>query len=592
MKPPKDYFTTKMRDKGLRYSIYEGVFATLMTSVTTASFISAFALVLGANDLEIGLISSLPLVLWTLAQIPAARIVETTGKRRRIAYICALFSRTLWLPLMLIPIFMFTNSITLLIVLLAISSFFGAIIGPAWASWMGDMVPVERRGAYFGKRNTILSIFTLMATIFAGLLLDFFPKNDTTGFMILFFVGGVTGIGSAIVLKMTPEPPFKRVERKESFREELSKVLSNKRLKIFLIIFFLWNFAVSIASPFFVVRLVRDIGADYIWVSIEIIIATFFSILTFKYWGTFADRFGNKVIIGITAFGASFVPFLYIMVKQPWHIIPVEVVSGIAWAGFNLAIFNYLLELSPEERRPIFSALFWVVMGISGIAGPIIGGLLAETYAHSYFLIFTGLEVTFFVSWALRITAAFLFLYALKEVETRVKVETGYVLGEMIKIRAGDKLHNFHFTRRSGVKPIVMSGYGVKKSMKHMSNSLEDIKKAGIKVSDTKPGTTSKFFKALDETQKTTVEVANSIPKNIRIEEDSELHGDALKIKEEVKKTKDELKQHVQKIRAREEPMKEKDVKKLTEEMYKINKRVGKLRYDMRKFHYHYKKRR
>ena len=60
----------------------------------------------------------------------------------------------------------------LLIVFYCLQIGVGAIAGPAWFSWMGDLVPKEKRGKYFGKRNRILQAVTIITMLTAGFLLD------------------------------------------------------------------------------------------------------------------------------------------------------------------------------------------------------------------------------------------------------------------------------------------------------------------------------------------------------------------------------------------------------------------------------------
>ncbi len=39
--------------------------------------------------------------------------------------------------------------------------------------------------------------------------------------------------------------------------------------------------------------------------------------------------------------------------------------SGIAWAGYNMAIFNLVLAIAPRERRELYVATYAVVFGVT-----------------------------------------------------------------------------------------------------------------------------------------------------------------------------------------------------------------------------------
>lgn len=123
---------------GMKYSTYDGMFASSMDAFTSA-FVSAFALALGAGNLVIGLLSAVPQMLWTANQLTAAWTVEKTGQRKRIVIFTATISRLIWLPIAFLP-FLFPD-LNMLILLVSLSTMIGAFTGPAWASLMADIVP-------------------------------------------------------------------------------------------------------------------------------------------------------------------------------------------------------------------------------------------------------------------------------------------------------------------------------------------------------------------------------------------------------------------------------------------------------------------
>src|SRR5208337_4488236 len=81
-------------------------------------------------------------------------------------------------------------------------------------------------------------------------------------------------------------------------------------------------------------------------------------------------------------------PLLWVLARAPWHVYLINTASGILWAGYNLASFNMLLELSPFEEREAGVALYQSVVSASAVLGPLVGGLLiAEAGYHAAFLV-------------------------------------------------------------------------------------------------------------------------------------------------------------------------------------------------------------
>ena len=112
--------------KNLRLSLLEGAFAHIYANLTGGIFLPSFALLLGANSFEIGLLAAIPF-LATPTQLLGSLLVEKSKSRKTPAVRFAFFSRILWLPLiMLIYFFVSESSQTLLqifiIILLSLPS--------------------------------------------------------------------------------------------------------------------------------------------------------------------------------------------------------------------------------------------------------------------------------------------------------------------------------------------------------------------------------------------------------------------------------------------------------------------------------------
>jgi MFS family permease len=236
-----------------------------------------------------------------------------------------------------------------------------------------------------------------------------------------------------------PEPAFSAGFIKI---KDIRRAFDDSKLKKFIIIFFIWHLGVNIATPFFMLRLLRDIGAAYVWVPILAIGTAVVTIFTLKVWGLFSDKYGHRVIIVISSFFASFIPLLWIFAPSPEYILLIEMFAGFAWAGFSLAHFNYLLEISPPDKRPVFSSLFWIVFGLGGIIGPLLGAAIAKSYVAQSFVGLTGLEVVFFASWILRTIAVIMFILFLEEITARrAKHGASYVFSEMMKFGLHSSRH-------------------------------------------------------------------------------------------------------------------------------------------------------
>jgi hypothetical protein len=71
--------TVKKIVGGLKYSIYDGLFAQAYGNLTGSIFLPSYALILGAQPIHIGILASLPFFA-TLAQLPGSVLVEKLQK--------------------------------------------------------------------------------------------------------------------------------------------------------------------------------------------------------------------------------------------------------------------------------------------------------------------------------------------------------------------------------------------------------------------------------------------------------------------------------------------------------------------------------
>ena len=92
-------------NSGLRWLTWEGMASTGFGSITGSGFTAAFALVLGANNLQIGMLASLPFLTMPL-QILTVGLVERLRRRKLISVAAWSGAQALWIPVALIPVFL------------------------------------------------------------------------------------------------------------------------------------------------------------------------------------------------------------------------------------------------------------------------------------------------------------------------------------------------------------------------------------------------------------------------------------------------------------------------------------------------------
>lgn len=139
-----------------------------------------------------------------------------------------------------------------------------------------------------------------------------------------------------------------------------------------------WNFGVNLPQPLFAVHFVETLkGSAGFWgvVTGSTFITT---ILGQRYWGPLSDRFGGRNVMIASGIVAAIIPTLWLGAFRPEHGVVINLISGFGWAGYNLAAFNLLLEVTPDTRRAMYVAGYNGLIGLSQFAGPFLGGVLAD----------------------------------------------------------------------------------------------------------------------------------------------------------------------------------------------------------------------
>jgi len=410
-------------------------------------YVTAYALKLGASNSEIGILSSVPAFIGALFQILAAKLTDKVKDRKRIVTIFVFLQAVMLLPLFIIPFL--TKSMLLLTVIFSLYLIFANMGGPAWNSWIGDVVEADDRARYFAKRNKIAIAVLLISVLTAGIILNYFSDTSIwTGFGILFCIAFLGRMTSWYFLSRQQEPGYTVKDQEEYSFKDFLKMMPNNNFGNFVMFRSLVAFAVMIASPFFAVYMLRDLNFSYIQYTSVVLAPMIIKVLTMTYWSKYSMRFGNKKIMFVSAFLIALIPFWWFLAGYfaPrttvfYFIILAECLSGFAWAGFELTTFNYMLETSKPEKRAKSFAYFNVVFGTAVLIGGLLGSYLVQNLNDlhiSSFVIPTILAV-FIISTIARVVVPLLYVRKMHEVRAVKDIDERKLFFDLV---VGKPLHS------------------------------------------------------------------------------------------------------------------------------------------------------
>ncbi|MFH2033791.1 MAG: MFS transporter [Candidatus Margulisiibacteriota bacterium] len=423
---------TKIRNS-IKYSFWDGIFASIQFAIVD-QFSTPIALYFGANGFGIGMLNFVRNSLVSIIQIFSANITYSLKSRKKLMTFSVFLAGMLWLPTYLLPFLFPHHRIMVFIVLFAVVSCLNMIAAPAWASLISEYVPYNKRGQFFGLRNTILGIVYCVSIIGGGLLLNFFEYHSLFwGFALLMTLASLSRLVSFGFLSQLYEPKWKvKPTHYFSFVQFLANFKNDNFTRSSVLMAFMMS-GVSIASPFFAVYMLKELRIDYLGYSILIGAAVITTYLSQFYWGRYADKYGNMTILKLNTLLASVIPFLWLVSTNFEYLFCIQVFGGFIWAGLNLCSANFVYDSAIQARRERSISYFNFLSGLGLGVGALLGGYLFRHILPLHGSVFFSL---FVLSGLVRFLAALCINLFTKEVRHVASIRVRELLFDLSGIRA------------------------------------------------------------------------------------------------------------------------------------------------------------
>jgi MFS family permease len=301
---------------------------------------------------------------------------------------------------------------------------------------MSEFVPVEIRGRYFGLRNIFVGSSGMLVGYLSALYVDYWRgiEQEMIGFQSLFLLSAILGYLTLIMIAKLPETPS------EPKKSDLKSILRSFQVPFRDKPFAKWilhrgcySFAVGFSGPFFTVYLLKQLELPLATVAIYTALGQITSIALSRFWGSLADRIGNKTVLAISCVAKSIFPALWIFatgVDTIWAILWLGFVHSIR--GFNSAqqitTLNLALWLSPEDSRAMYLACESTIVHLLAAFSPLVGGLIlgligdrcAEISLLGWQHTLCGMHLLFLISAILRGSASTILVWIKSDAKREV----------------------------------------------------------------------------------------------------------------------------------------------------------------------------
>ncbi len=402
---------TRLKRKSLKISTIEGAVASVMIGFGNA-FVGAFAVFLQSTSVQLGLLSGIPQIVGSTAQMGSNWLMEKISSRQRIVVALSYLQSLTWLPMTLL-FWLGSFGPWALIAITTLYSIAGALAGPAWNSWMGDLVPAKERGGYFGLRNRVANSAYLLSTLAAGGTLALFKGYgwEYLGFVAIFIVAFVARALSASMLTRKYDPPFHLDPKMQFSFWQFIKVAWWRNFGKFALYIASMSFAVNLSGPFFAAYMLKDLHMGYITFTLITSTTVLAKIIAMPVWGRLCDRYGSRRILTLSGPALAVIPVLWLVSTDPAWIFIVHAIAGTVWAGYEISHYTFIFDCTSPERRTTCISYLTLMSGTAAFLGGLTGGWIAE---HNT-LFWSPFVLLFLLSGLGRALAALVFMPRIKE---------------------------------------------------------------------------------------------------------------------------------------------------------------------------------
>jgi MFS family permease len=411
----------------LAYSTGDAASYSLMVGLGETYF-SAFALAIGTGQTFAGLLATLPQLAGSLLQLASPWGVKKLGSQRRwiVTFVSLQAASLLLLPIASF----FSGGMAGLMVFLAVTLYWGSGLatGPVWNTWIEEIVPPNMRTNYFACRARVGQFCTLLGFIAGGVALQVGKANAwvLAAFCGIFFLASACRFVSAWCLSRQRDSRKgslveRRVRIGHFFQKKHAKTAGEVggRLVLYLLAV---QMVVQISGPYFTPYMLKDLLGDdplkYLNYVVLIGICFLGKVLAMPAWGRYAMAVGPKRLLlaggiaivpisGLWIFSGYFnvwqttLPINLYFARFDWVITGellflfcIQLLSGIAWAAYELAMALMFFEAIPRQSRTSVLAIYNFGNALALVVGSLIGAAIMTALheSHGAYLTLFGLS--------------------------------------------------------------------------------------------------------------------------------------------------------------------------------------------------------
>lgn len=369
------------RRRSIRAAIASAVFHTIGATCLMTTAMQLYCLNLGASDLYLGLVAS---SIWAGAPflLLGITLMRKFGKRRILVFWSGLLPAVCLAIVAILPLFEKFNILSTqwilycLLAALLLRSITDSIGAAGWFPILHDNVPSRITGKFFGTFRVYWQISVLAGTLVIAWFLGNAPS--WWKFCIVFAIGEICFIFKIFSLRQLREKPIQNQEpNPPSSWQVLKRAITTPGIGYFMGYVMLYNFAMFMCLPF-QIKYLKQLGYSEGFIMAANAMVSMGAIVSLRFWGRLADRFGNRSVFNVSHIGTALVLAGWVIVdKNLFSSIYVFALYG-AWSVFQsangIAQTRYMFHAVSEKDQANI-VIINACLTLSIAMAPLISGL-------------------------------------------------------------------------------------------------------------------------------------------------------------------------------------------------------------------------
>lgn len=397
--------TSTTHRKNFQLGVAQGVFVKAGSSfVQATTILPTFLYALVGSHALCGLILTIQKLGQTVPQIWAARYLNSIPYKKPVLIGVAGLRGACWAGIGVTALLWGWGTsypyLVLFVFFLGLILFYtiGGIGLIAFNDFTAKVIDRNERGTYFGWRGFLgggAAVLTALVARWVLSLPDLIPHP--TEHSLLFFLAALFFATQILFLLPMEEPLTHTPPQQEPLKghlKDLNRILTSYPWLRTLCYTKLLLGGALLAIPYYVIFATEQLGQPLVAVGTYTVLVVLAKMVGGLFWGKLADRYGHKRVLILVGF-VSLLPYLLAYLSSIVHPLLMYGVFfslGLSLDSKEVLVRNYLLDRSPKDSVPTFSALL-NTMSAPTMVFPLLGALVISLASYKALFI-VALAVT------------------------------------------------------------------------------------------------------------------------------------------------------------------------------------------------------